>query len=198
MSRRTLRATIALGAAGALLAACSAESVVERAVGMIDGVEGVDLDLEDGSISIEGEDGALFQMDIDEDDQSATITTEEGTFTTGAAQEYPAELAAVFTPPPGFEAVMVSEFTDSDQRGVMVQGEVKGGFEALRTDLQTQLEGGDWDEVSEGSMAPGVMSVLVAYREVQGGTAALTVSLIMEDESDTGVLSLTYFVPNTD
>jgi len=190
---RLLRTTLAAGAAGALLAACSSDSLVERAVGMVDGVEGVDIDSDSGSISIEGEDGALFEMEVDEDDQSTTITTEDGTITTSTEQEFPAELAAIFDPPPGYQVASVAEYTEEDRRVLMVQGEIAGDWQELMDDLEARVRAGDWDEVQVASMAVGVMGAVIGT--VEEGDQVLNVQLMMEENNPTGLLSVMYLQP---
>lgn len=192
MRSRLLRSTLAAGAAGALLTACSSDSLVERAVGMVDGVEGVDIDSDSGSISIEGQDGEQFEMEVDEKDQSSTITTEDGTITTSADQEFPAEIAAVFDPPPGYQVVSVADFTDEDNRVLMVQGEIDGDWQELMDDLEARVRAGNWDEVQVSAMAVGAMGGIVATRN--DGAEGLNITLLMEENNPTGMLGVTYIL----
>lgn len=194
MRTRMLRTTLAAGAAGVLLAACSSDSLVERAVGMIDGVEGVDIDTDSGSISIQGEDGALFEMEVDEENQSSTITTEDGTITTSADQEFPPEIAAVFTPPPGFQVVSVAEFTEDTNRVLMVQGQITGVWQELMDDLEARVRAGGWDDVQVSAMAVGFMGGIVGANE--DGSVGLSISLMMEEDNPEGLLQVMYLQPS--
>ncbi len=187
-----LRRVLLVGAAGALLAACSADSVVERAVGMVDGVEGVDIDSEDGSISIEGQDGETFDMDIDEDGESSTITTQDGTITTAQDQELPAEIAAVFDAPAGYRIGAVSDITDNGDRVIMAQGEIEGDWQTLMDDLEARVRAGDWDEVQVSAMVVGAMGGINAAR---GENEVLSITLLQDEDSSTAMLSLVYGQP---
>lgn len=190
MRSRLLRSTLAAGAAGALLAACSSDSLVERAVGMVDGVEGVDIDSDSGSISIQGEDGALFEMEVDEDGQSSTITTEDGTLTTAVDQELPPEIAANFDPPPGYRIGAVYDATDEGNRVISTQGEIDGDWQELMDDLEARVRAGNWDEVQVSGLAVGAMGGIVATRN--DGAEGLNITLLMEENNPTGLLSVVY------
>jgi hypothetical protein len=190
---RLLSTTLAAGAAGALLAACSADNLAERAVEMIDGVEGVDIDADSGSISIEGDDGERFEMDVDEDDESTTITTQDGTITTAADQELPSEIAAVFDPPPGYRIGAVSDLTDDGNRVIMTQGEIEGDWQELMDDLEARVRAGNWDDVQVSALAVGAMGGIVATRN--DGEEGLNITLLMEENNPTGMMGVTYLLP---
>jgi hypothetical protein len=186
MRSRVLRRALAAGAAGALLAACSTDSVVERAVGMVDGVEGVDIDSEDGSISIEGQDGERFEMDIDEEGESSTITT-------GADQTLPDEIAAVFDAPDGYRIGAVSDIADDGSRVFITQGEIDGEWQALMDDLEARVRAGNWDEVTVSAMAVGAMGGINATRG--DGAEGLNITVLAEENSTTAILGVTYLQP---
>jgi hypothetical protein len=196
MRRIPFRSALAIGAAGALLAACSAESVAERALEAVDGVGGVEIDSDGGSISIEGEDGERFEMDIDEDGESSTITTQDGTITTAADQPFPDEIAAVFDPPQGYRIGAVSDLTDEGNRVVMTQGEIEGDWQALMDDLEARVRAGNWDEVQVSAMAVGAMGGISATRD--DGAEGLSITVLQEEGSPTALLGVTYLSPAQD
>lgn len=193
MQTQLLRRVLAAGAAAALLTACSTDSVVERAVGMVDGVEGVDIDSDDGSISIEGEDGERFEMDVEEDGESSTITTEDGTITTGADQTLPPEIAAVFDAPDGYRIGAVSDITDDGNRVIITQGEIDGEWQALMDDLEARVRAGGWDEVTVSAMAVGAMGGINGSRD--DGAEGINITLLAEENSTTAILGVTYLQP---
>lgn len=193
MQTSLLRRVLAAGAAAALLAACSTDSVAERAVGMVDGVEGVEIDSEDGSISIEGEDGERFEMDVDEDGESSTITTEDGTINTGADQTLPEEIAAVFDAPDGYRVGAVSDVTDDGNRIIITQGEIDGEWQELMDDLEARVRAGDWDEVNVSAMAVGSMGGINATKGDDG--EGINITLLAEEDSTTAILGVTYVQP---
>lgn len=198
MARRMLhpvRSMAALGAGALLLAGCSSESVVERGLSQIEGVDDVEIDEDDGSISIRGEDGESFDIEVDEDEGTSTITTDEGTVTTGQTSEVPAEVAAVFTPPAGFQPQAVSDLTDDGTRALTVQGTITGDWEELMEEIEASVNAGPWDEVLRQDMAVGALGSVMGMQEGDPGST-LTVSLIMDDNSPEGLLSMALMVPS--
>lgn len=183
-----------LGGGALLLAGCSGESVVERGLSQIEGIEDVEIDTEDGSISIQGQDGESFDIDIDEDEGTSTITTDEGTITTGQSSEVPAEIAAVFSPPAGFEPQAASEVTEADTRAFTVQGSITGDWGELMDEIEASVAAGPWDDVQRQAIADGVMGGVTGIQEGDPGSM-LTVSLIMDENSPEGLLSISLVVP---
>lgn len=189
-----VRSMAALGAGALLLAGCSSESVVERGLSQVEGVDDVEIDTEDGSVSIEGEDGDSIEIEVDEEEGSSTITTEEGTITSGQSSEVPEEIAAVFTPPPGFEPQAVSDLTDDGSRGLTVQGTITGEWEQLMDEIETSVEAGPWDEVQRQDMAVGVMGSMIGIQEADPGST-LTVNLILDEDATEGLLTIALVLP---
>ena len=192
-TRRHAATLAAAGATALLLAGCSVDSLLERGLSMVEGVEGVEIDREGGSFSISSEEGERFAIDIDEEEGTASFATEEGAVTTGQASELPAEIAAVFSPPPGFEVQAVSDMTNPDGRGLLAQGEITGEWDQLLDSIEAAVEAGPWDEVQRQVMEAGVMGVVIGSREDGGGT--LNASLIMEDGGQEAMLSLLLVIP---
>lgn len=198
MARRMLhpvRSLLTLGAGALLLAGCSGESVVERGLSQMEGVDDVEIDSEDGSVSIRGEDGESMEIEVDEDEGSSTITTDEGTVTTGQTSEVPPEIAAVFTPPAGFAPQAVSDLTDDDMRGLTVQGTITGDWEELMDEIEASVNAGPWDEVQRQALAVGAMGSVMGIQEGEPDST-LTVSLIMDENSPEGLLSIALIVPS--
>ncbi len=195
--RRHVATLAAAGAAALLVAGCSVDSLLERGLSMVEGVEGVEIDREGGSFSISSEEGELFAIDIDEEEGTASFSTEEGSVTTGQASELPPEIAAVFTPPPGFEVQAVSDMSSTEEgRGLLAQGEITGEWSTLMDALETEMESGPWDQVQRQVMESGVMGVITGAREDGGGT--LNASLVMEEDTEEGMLSLLLVIPADD
>lgn len=195
--RRGSRArTLAVAGAGALLlSGCSTDSLIERGVSMIDGVDDVEIDREDGSVAIRNEDGGSFGIDVDEEEGTARLDTEDGSVVTGEASELPPEITAVFTPPPNFAVQGVSDVQTEDGRGLLAQGEITGDWAEVMDDVEAAVTAGPWDEVQRQVMQEGVMGTVVGNRE---DGRNLTASVIMDDDADTGVLSVMLVIPPED
>lgn len=143
MDRTTrLGAALLASATAVTLTGCGAltERAMESAVERIEGVDGVDLDVDSGSFSFETEDGTVT-MDADADDGQVTIETPEGTMRSGASTEVPAAVTDVLRLPSGFEAVTVTELSDAESTSTSVGGVVPGGsMTDLLAELTTALE----------------------------------------------------------
>lgn len=188
------RPLLLLGAGALALAGCSGEELVEQGLSQIEGVEDVEIDPEGGSISIEGQDGESFDIELDEEEGSSTITTDEGTVTTGESSEVPAEISAVFTPPTGFEPQAASEVTEADGRALTVQGTVTGDWGELMDELEAAVAEGPWDEVQRQDIAAGAMGGVTGIQEGDPGSS-LTVSLLMDEGATEGLLSISLVLP---
>ncbi|MFP4235471.1 MAG: hypothetical protein ACLFUG_11135 [Nitriliruptoraceae bacterium] len=193
MRSRALARFLALGAAAALLAACSGADIAERALESVEGVGDVDLDPEDGSISVEDEDGERLEMELDEEGGSSTITTEEGTITTGQDQAFPEQLAAVFDPPEGYRIISVADVVEDGDRVVTTVGEIDGEWQAMMDDLEARVRAGDWDDVQVNSTVAGAIGSITATRN--DGAESLNVSLLQEENNPTATLGVTYGAP---
>ena len=189
-----LRPLAALSAGALLVAGCSVDSLLERGLSQVEGVDGVAIDRESGSFSIRGEEGEVMSVEIDEESGTSTFTTEEGTVTTGQADELPPEIAALFSPPPGFAPQAVSDLTEADTRGLMVQGSIEGDWDDLMDSIEAAVEAGPWDEVQRQAVVPGVMGAVIGLQEGDPGTN-LNVSLLMEEDGTEGLLSIVLVLP---
>ena len=192
--RRHAPTLAAAGAGALLLTGCSVDGLLERGLSMVEGVEGVEIDREGGSFAIRGEEGELFAIDIDEEEGTASFATDEGTVTTGQASELPAEIAAVFSPPAGFQIQAVSDMSSTeDGRGLLAQGEISGDWSELMDTIEAAVQAGPWDEVQRQVMQAGVMGVVIGAREDGSGT--LNASLVMEEGEQEGMLSVLLVLP---
>lgn len=168
---------------------------MERGLAQVEGVDDVEIDSDGGSISIRDEDGGSIDIEMDEDEGTGTITTEEGTVTTGQSSEVPPEIAAVYTPPAGFEAQAVSELTDDGTRGLMVQGTLAGEWEQVMDEIEASVNAGPWDDVERQSLLVGAMGSVIGTQEDDAGST-LTVSLIMDEDETEGMLSIMLLLPS--
>lgn len=192
--RYAVRPLVMVGAGAVLLAGCSGESVAERGLSQIEGIEDVEIDSEDGSVSIQGQDGESFDIEIDEEEGTSTITTDEGTVTTGESSEVPEEIAAVFSPPAGFEPQASSEVTEADTRAFTVQGSITGDWGELMDEIEASVADGPWDDVQRQDLAEGAMGGVTGIQEGDPGSI-LTISLLMDDGATEGLLSISLILP---
>lgn len=196
-TRHTLhpvRTLLALVAGALLLAGCSSESLTERGLSQIEGVEDVDIDSDGGSVSIRDEQGESIDIEIDEDQGTSTITTEDGTVTTGQSSEIPAEITAVFTPPAGFEPQAASDLTEDGMRGLLVQGTITGDWEQLMDEIEASVAAGPWDDVERQAILVGAMGSVIGTQDAEPGST-LTASLIMDEGEPEGMLSIMLLLP---
>ncbi|TVR25270.1 MAG: hypothetical protein EA387_04330 [Nitriliruptor sp.] len=192
-----VRAVAGLSLGALLLTACSTDSLLERGLSQIEGVDDVEIDRESGSFAIRGEEGEVFEVEVDEGTGTSTITTEEGTVTTGGIDELPSEVAEVFTPPPAFQPQAVTDLTEDGTRGLMVQGTIEGDWAELMDSIEAAVTAGSWDEVQRQTMLEGVMAAVVATTEGEPGSN-LTVSLMMDENETEGLLSILLVEPTTE
>lgn len=195
--QRPVRALATLSLGALLLSGCSVDSVVERGLSRIDGVDGVEIDRDSGSFAIRGEDGEVFEVEVDEGTGRSTITTEEGSVTTGEIDQLPAELATVFTPPASFRPQTVTDLTEDGTRGLMVQGPIEGDWAALMDSIEAGMDAGSWDEVQRQTMLAGVMGAVLATTEGEPAST-LTVTLMMDEDETEGLLSIMLVQPTTE
>ena len=193
----SIRVAAVAAAASLLLVGCSVDSLLERGLSMVEGVEGVEIDREDGSFAIRSEDGERFSIDIDEEEGTASFATQDGSVTTGQTSELPAEIAAVFTPPPAFEVQAVSDMSSvEDGRGLLAQGPISGEWQALWEGIAAAVETGPWDEVQRQVVQAGAMGTVIGG--LADGQGTLTVTLTMEEDSEEGMLSILLVTPPAD
>jgi hypothetical protein len=143
------------------------EAAAERALGATTG-EDVDLDLREGRMSVE---------------------TDEGSFSVGAATEVPDRIAAAMPVPAGFEPLQTFEQRDGDQQGVSVSGRLTGAdLESVLDDLETALTGDGWEVVNRMNLNDQILSlhleregaVVNINGAVEGDDAMLTLMLLDE------------------
>jgi len=195
--QQAIRVVATLGLGVLLLTACSADSLLERGLSQIEGVDDVEIDRDSGSFAIRGEDGEVFEVEVDEGAGTSTITTQDGTITTGGIDELPPEVAAVFTPPPSFRPQAVSDLSEDGTRGLMVQGTIEGDWAELMDSIEAAVTAGPWDEVQRQTMLADVMGAVVATTEGEPGST-LTVSLVMDEDETEGLLSILLVEPTTE
>lgn len=147
---------IGVAAAGALLtlglASCGwiAEEAIEQAIESESGEDiEIDFDGDDGSLSIQGENGESFSMDLEEDGERSTIsgTDEDGnTFEMssgqGAPDDWPDEV-----PLPSGNIMSSTAMTQNDERLFSIVLEVDDAS-AAHDDYQAQLEDAGFSTVS--------------------------------------------------
>lgn len=181
---RASRRLLVVAAGSLLMAACSVEGLMERALEQADGVDAVDFDAEEGSFAIEGEEGEM-NLDIDEETGAATFGTHEGEVTTSPTDEVPDEIAAVVDLPEAFQpqARIDGDIDGVDQ--VAVQGTIAGEFAALMDELQDAVHAGGWDETERGELAPDRSGTLMAEND---DGQALVVSLMLPEAGEDGRL----------
>jgi hypothetical protein len=123
--------TLLIVVAGALLASgCESisESITERVV-------------EEAAEAAAGE-GA--EIDIDSDDGSMTIETDEGTMTVGGGTELPAEFPASLPVPEEYAVASSMTQSTDDGSSVLVTLAVPGATADLAADIETGLTDGGW------------------------------------------------------
>lgn len=187
--------TVALAIAGLLLAACSVEGLVGRALSQIEGVEGVDIDVseEGGSFTITSDEGEVFGIEVDDQGRS-TLRTDEGTVTTTVDGEVPAEVTAAVDLPTGFTPQAVSETTTDDGRALLVQGEIRGSYGDILDEVEASLER-RWAVVQRQEFNPGQMGTVMGHDEDE--EVGVTVNLIIEPDSDEGLLQIMVINPSS-
>jgi hypothetical protein len=114
------------------------ESATERALGAATG-EDVDLDVGEGRMTVEGEDGS---------------------FLVGATTEVPARIAAAAPIPAGFEPASTFEQSEDGRRGVTVTGRLPGADPLEVVDeLETAMTDGGWEQVSRSNINDELLSL---------------------------------------
>jgi hypothetical protein len=143
------------------------EAATERALSAASG-EDVDLDLRDGQMSVE---------------------SEEGSFSVGASSEVPERIAAVAPIPAGFEPASTFEQSEEGKRGVTVTGRVAGGDGAAILDGFAEMADDGWEEQARSNINSELFSLGLQRGEdvfnvnviVDGDEAMVTLMLIEAD-----------------
>jgi hypothetical protein len=172
MARR-FRRVVAVATAAALASGCTAvaERATESAIGRM-GDGDVDIDLSEGRMTVEGEDGA-----------SASF---------GSSSEVPDRVAKLVPLPDGYEPVSTFEQSDGDQDAVTVVGVVHDGGdpadvvdaleEAMTTDGWERMNRTSFDgELVSVTMERGATTVNLAVT-ADDGSPGLTVVLVEGEE----------------
>jgi hypothetical protein len=143
------------------------EAAAERALSAASG-EDVDLDLRDGQMSVE---------------------TEDGSFSVGASSEVPERLAAVAPVPAGFEPATTFEHAEEGTRGVTVTGVVRGSDGASILDGFAAMADDGWEEQARSNINGELFSLGLQRGDdifnvnviVDGDEAMVTLMLIEAD-----------------
>lgn len=153
-------------------AGCSsiAERATESAIGSMSDGE-VDLDLSEGGMAIEGEDGESLSF--------------------GSSTDVPDEIAAVITVPDGFEPHSTVENSETDGTdGVTVIGTIPTDDPAgLMDGIETQLTGDGWERIGHTNQSDQL--IMASYERGEDSFTAQ----VMVDEGE-GMLSLILLRPS--
>jgi hypothetical protein len=149
-------------AAGTLAAGCQSaadrltESAAERALGAVTG-EDVDLDVREGRMSVD---------------------TEDGSFSVGASTEVPDRIVAVAPIPAGFEPASTFEHSDDGQRGVTVSGLLPITIAGtVLDDIEAAMASDGWEQMSRTNIDDELLSL-----GLQRGDDAFNVNLIVDGD----------------
>jgi hypothetical protein len=143
------------------------EAAAERALGAATG-EDVDLDVREGRMSVE---------------------TDDGSFSVGASTEVPDRIAAAIPVPGGFEPMQTFEQRDGDQHGVSVSGRIAGSdVQSILDELEAAMAADGWDTVNRMNLNDQILSLHLERESavvninvaVEGDDAMLTLMLIDE------------------
>jgi hypothetical protein len=155
-------ALLVVVAAGTLAAGCQSaterltEGAAERALGAVTG-EDVDLDVREGRMSVD---------------------TEDGSFSVGASTEVPDRIAAVAPIPAGFEPASTFEHSDDGQRGVSVSGHLANTDVAeVLDDIETAMISDGWEQMSRTNINDELLSL-----GLQRGDDIFNVNLIADGD----------------
>jgi len=192
---RLLTRSVALAAAGLMVAACSVQDLIEGGLSRVEGVGEVDIDFseEGGSFNITSEEGEAFGVDVD-DEGTSTIHTDEGSMTTTLDGEVPSEVTDAIDLPAGFTAQSVSRMEDAENgNAIMVQGTIQGAFGDLLDELEAAVSS-HWSQVERMTMAEGQMGAVIGTDDAEEHGVHAT--LIMEnDGTDEGMLQIMVIDP---
>jgi hypothetical protein len=156
---RTSLAALTLLAIGTVGCSAVAERATESAIGRL-GDGDVDIDLSEGRMSVEGEDGASASW--------------------GAASDVPDRVAEVVPLPDGFEAVSTFEQADQGQQAVTVAGRVPGGGDPaeLIDGLDAAMTADGWERTNRTSFDGELVSV-----SLERGSATVNLAATADDEA---------------
>lgn len=171
MSGHSRRSAVALLVIGVLAPGCQSagqrltETAAERAISVASGQD-VDLDVRDGRIEIE---------------------TDEGSYSAGLATEIPDRIVAVVALPAGFEPLQTFEQREDDKHSSSVTGQLASAdLEAVLDELEATLTGEGWEAVSRINQSGELFSL-----HLERGDANLNVSAIVD--GDDAMLTLMLF-----
>lgn len=183
---RTPRLLALLGIASVLLAGCGGlvDRVVERGLEASTGTDGISIDRDSGTISVEDGDGSSITIETDEDG-TGQMTMEgadgETSFKTMPATDVPDNIAALGVIPGGFTPVTYHEQTTQEGQVTSVSGEIDGRLSDLLDDIEARARSLGEPErfLMETGDGGGVGNVTVELPDGRG----LTVS-VMGDPGD--------------
>lgn len=193
-NRRVLTRAVAGAAAALMLAACSVESLLESALGRVEGVGDVTIDFseEGGTFSVTSEEGEVFGLDLDSEGQM-DITTAEGTVSTTMDGEIPAEVTAAIDIPAGFTAQAVTRLADTeDGDAILVQGTIQGDLTAILDELEASIDR-RWAQTERMLMAEGHTGSVIGTDEAE--ERGIHATVIMEQDGSEGMLQLMLIGP---
>lgn len=141
---RTSHLLAILGIASLLLAGCGSllDRVVERGLEASTGTEGVSIDRDSGTISMEDSDGGSITIEADEQGSGQmTIETDDGetSFQTAPTTEVPDEIRELGVIPDGFTPATYHEQTSPDGHAIMLSGQIAGELSELLDDIEARV-----------------------------------------------------------
>jgi hypothetical protein len=167
---RAPAATTILAALVFVTAGCSAvaERATESALGRASDGQ-ADFDLDEGSISVEGQDGERFSV--------------------GGTSDVPEEIAAVVPVPQGFQPATSMDTTEDGRRATSVSGVISTDDPVgLADELEGQLTSEGWERASHTNQNDQLVAL-----NLTRGDEALTISLVADDQE--AMLNIIYLRP---
>lgn len=141
---RRLITIVAVPAAALLLTACSTDSLLESAV-----EEGIERAAE-----ASGDDVGDVELDLDGEDGTFSIETDDGSLSFGGSSELPEDFPDDLPLPGDFEAQSVQEFSSEGEQVVAVQGTVEG-YQQVVEFYEAELPAAGWEITGTSSSGTG-------------------------------------------
>jgi hypothetical protein len=179
-NRRLVRKLVAVAATGLLVTACSAEDVTERMV-------------EEAAEQA----GAGSDVDINTEDGSVSIETDEGSFDIGS-QDLPEELPPELPVPDELVVSGSLVQTVDDLQNIGVQATYEGSFDDVAEFYASELEANGWtitdDTATDGTGLRGRNFIIEGY----GYTGVVGITQAGEEGSEDGFLGVTINLQEND
>jgi len=143
--KKIIALTIAISIAAFLFTGCScaAEKITEKIIEQAAASEGedIDVDISEGEIKIQGQDGE--EMNISADEGGATIKTDEGetVISTGEGLDLPEDFPAEVPVPSDLNIITGSSFTQDGEKTFSIAGTYTGSLEELSGWYKNELSG---------------------------------------------------------